>query len=114
MDFSDKWRFWSRIERSERGCWEWTGSCSVSGHGQMHCNTAGGRTIGVHRFAFILLVGPIPRGLHVLHSCDNAKCCNPTHLRVGTRRENMRDMLDRGRHCNAQTGPLSRRMSDPT
>jgi hypothetical protein len=33
----------------------------------------------------------------VLHRCDNRLCCNPAHLFVGTQRENIRDMMAKGR-----------------
>ena len=31
------------------------------------------------------------------HSCDNPRCCNPNHLSVGTQRDNILDMVKRGR-----------------
>lgn len=39
----------------------------------------------------------ITEGLHILHSCDNPMCINPKHLREGTDRDNMDDMLERNR-----------------
>ena len=51
----------------------------------------------VNRVAYELWKGPIPDGLHVLHSCDNSLCVNPDHLRVGTNDENVRDRHERGR-----------------
>lgn len=33
----------------------------------------------------------------VLHSCDNTRCINPDHLRLGTHKENMRDRASRNR-----------------
>jgi len=33
----------------------------------------------------------------VLHSCDNPKCINPEHLRLGTARDNVHDCIAKGR-----------------
>lgn len=41
--------------------------------------------------------GPIPNNEIVRHTCDNRKCINPDHLILGTHKENMRDMAERGR-----------------
>lgn len=51
-----------------------------------------------HRIAYLLTYGSIPKGKHILHSCDNRKCCNPAHLSVGSQKDNMQDMLKKGRH----------------
>jgi hypothetical protein len=39
--------------------------------------------------------GEIPDGLWVLHSCDNGACCNPLHLYLGDRAQNIRDRWER-------------------
>lgn len=39
-------------------------------------------------------------GFFVLHSCDNPRCINPEHLRLGTHKENMRDKVLRKRTHN--------------
>ena len=47
--------------------------------------------------AWMLVNGPIPDGLLILHHCDNPPCCNPIHLFLGTQSDNMRDAASKGR-----------------
>lgn len=57
-----------------------------------------GKRIGAHRAAWMEANdAEIPKGLHVMHSCDNRRCINPDHLSVGTRHDNMRDCAAKGR-----------------
>lgn len=89
-------RFWAKVEKGD-GCWLWTGATSRRGYGSVTIN---GRSVATHRASYEAYHGPIPDGLHVLHSCDTPACVNPEHLRVGTRLDNMRDRAERGRHAN--------------
>ena len=41
--------------------------------------------------------GQIPKGLVIMHHCDNTRCINIDHLQAGTQRENLRDMIAKGR-----------------
>ena len=41
-----------------------------------------------------------PDGIHALHSCDNPKCCNPSHLSLGTHTDNMIDKSKKKRVAN--------------
>lgn len=88
-------RFWRLVNKAGPDeCWLWTGAQVAGGYGVFWFN-GGGRTS--NRVAWILTNGQIPNGLHVLHRCDVPACCNPAHLFVGTRSENMRDMQRKGR-----------------
>ena len=89
-------RFLAKVEQRSVGeCWPWTKSTRTSGHGQFSIGT--GDLVQAHRFAYTLAHGPIPDGLVVRHTCDNRPCCNPAHLIVGTQRQNIGDMHERGR-----------------
>lgn len=81
----------SNVEVTESGCWEWKGSTKSNGYGQVR-NPATGKPVYCHR----VVVGA-PEGSVVLHSCDNRRCCNPSHLIVGTQKDNLQDMSRKGR-----------------
>lgn len=83
-------------EASEAGdeCYEWDMARLPKGHGVIGLD---GANYLAHRWAYEELVGPIPEGMYVIHSCDNPPCINPNHLRVGSAQDNTDDMVDRGR-----------------
>lgn len=88
-------RFWGWIRKgAPNECWPWLGGVRRDGYPQCAVNH---KNVSAHRRAYELAVGPIPAGLHMMHSCDNRICCNPAHLRPGTRLENMRDCIAKGR-----------------
>ena len=80
---------------SEKGCLEWTKSLNNKGYGTVYYN---GKQGLVHRVTDQAANGPIPKGLFVLHRCDNPKCINPEHLFVGTAKDNVHDMIAKGRN----------------
>lgn len=87
-----------RFERTvwrgaEDECWDWPGSIFKVGYGQL---TKLGKHYYAHRVSYEVHKGPIPPGMHILHSCDNKKCVNPAHLHLGTHADNMREAAERG------------------
>lgn len=81
--------FWKKVKKGPKHqCWPWLGYCKSSGHGLTSYKSL---TIHASRKAWILTNGEIRDGLCVNHRCDNAACCNPHHMYLGTREENMGD-----------------------
>ena len=96
--------FWNKVNKNgsipahcpELGnCWEWTACLTDNGYGLIGITK--GKNLRTHRFSWELTYGTIPIGLFVLHKCDNRKCVNPTHLFLGTKRDNTIDMISKGR-----------------
>lgn len=82
-------------------CLEYKGEPNSSGYGTFRLprgwNMRPDKT-SIHRAAWILFRGDAPTGIDVCHKCDNSKCFNPKHLFLGTRSENMKDCVRKGRH----------------
>lgn len=101
MNITDKTisNFWKKVEISKDNfyndtpCWEWTGGTKM-GAGAFRID---GKTYYAYRISWILKNKKIPRGLCVLHKCDNRLCVNPDHLFLGTQKDNLLDMIRKGR-----------------
>ena len=87
---------WSNLERQDNGCWNFNGHMRGNGYRGMVYK---GKQQYVHRVVWQLFNSrPIPKGMCVLHKCDNRICCNPKHLYIGNHKDNFRDMVERNRY----------------
>lgn len=87
-------RFWPKVEKTD-GCWWWVAAyTNPRGYGVIVDH---GRNRQAHRVSYELTYGPIPEGLYVCHTCDNRLCVRPTHLFVGSHRDNQLDKIAKGR-----------------
>ena len=103
-------RFMNKVEKGsgEDDCWIWKGACTrprvaastVLPYGQFRFE---GKTQGAHRVSHKIFKGEIPRGMHVMHQCDNPSCVNPRHLELGWPDENQAEKIARGRHWKKGT-----------
>lgn len=75
----------SRVKPQTNGCWLFDGK--PNRYGQTSVN---GVHVTVHRFVYEVLVGPIPDGHHLHHTCQTPGCCNPAHLMPLTPGEHQR------------------------
>ena len=79
-------------------CIEFKGYKSTAGYGRKRSD---GKMRLAHRLAYCkaknIDIKEID-GLVVMHTCDNPPCVNPEHLVLGTQKENMYDMIKKGRH----------------
>lgn len=85
-------KFWPFVLKTD-GCWLWTAPL-VGGYGRAFLK---GKAIKAHRLSYLIHNGEIPKGLLILHNCDNTACVRPDHLYAGTVQNNTDDRESRGR-----------------
>lgn len=87
-------RFWSKVKIcGEDECWPFTANDGFNGRGIFWI---GEKSYSAAKASWIITNGD-PGELWVLHSCDNPPCCNQKHLFLGTRQDNVDDMMNKGR-----------------
>lgn len=105
-----KKNFWRKVDKNgpipkhcpELGsCWNWLGAKNWTGYACM--TVKGWHEQRANRVSWRLHRGDIPDGIKVLHKCDNRQCTNPDHLFLGTQRDNIVDMFQKGRKDNTGT-----------
>jgi hypothetical protein len=84
------------------GCWPWLGGCNDYGYGVFEIPNFG--QVYAHKLVYAFQTGSLNSLVIVRHSCDNPPCCNPWHLIGGTKRDNAKDCIARGRFGPRRTG----------
>lgn len=93
-------RFYSRVD-TNGDCWLFKGGKDQEGYGSFKGEVDGVLFWRAHRFSYAYFNGPILDGLSVCHTCDTPACVKPDHLFLGTTKENLADMVAKGRSKSA-------------
>ena len=96
-------RLADKTRADSNGCHVWHGSRDRGGYGRIAFR---GTVWWAHRLAWLLEHGEIPNGFCVCHICDTPSCVNPDHLFLGTQKDNMIDMANKGRAFMGAVPPI--------
>ena len=101
-------RFWSKVDkRGPDECWPWLAGGDGQGYGHFKPRSWVG--VRAHRFAYELVIGPVPEDKVIDHTCHDdycptpgeacphRRCCNPAHLQLVTNAENVARAVKRHR-----------------
>jgi HNH endonuclease len=97
-------RFWSKVDRGG-DCWLWTACRTVDGYGTFRF---GGKIHKAHRLSWFFANGEIPSGSLVCHHCDIPACVRPSHLFLGTDKDNAIDRDAKGRGARRDRHPRAK------
>lgn len=104
-------QFWQLVDKSpgqgpEGTCWLWAGTKRTDGYGDLKVQVSRYRqkALSAHRLSVEISENRELSSLeHVCHKCDTPPCVNPKHLFIGTIRDNIKDMCEKGRHWSKLT-----------
>lgn len=109
LNTQDKSRLAARLLKGSMpepnsGCWLWYGASNRTGYGLISIGGTHGYLYLASRASYYAFVGDIGDEACVLHKCDNPACMNPDHLFLGTKKDNARDMINKGRAAHPNCG----------
>lgn len=90
-------RFCSYVHRrQDHQCWNWTGATRGNMNYGLLMEWRDNKRVAriAHRLAWEFCFGPIPKGMLVRHMCHNPACCNPSHLLLGSHKDNFQDKIN--------------------
>lgn len=102
------------LKESNNGCIECISHCKDNcGYVRVYIN---GKQERLFRYIYEQKYGEIPKGMLIRHKCDNPSCVNIEHLEIGTPKDNVMDMITRGRdayhkpniNCRGEKSPFSK------
>jgi hypothetical protein len=87
---------WKHVDSSNGpdACWNWQKGRTSKGYGRF-CLCS--KMQKVHRLVWFIVHKVDPDSMDVLHACDNPSCCNPKHLFLGTKADNVKDRKSKSR-----------------
>ena len=96
LKYRDYKRFWSKVNVSltENGCWEWQRGTNIGGYGIFDLTS---KSFVAHRVSYFMFNKVDPEQLCCCHICDNRLCVRPSHIFLGTDKDNVHDMHLKGR-----------------
>lgn len=97
-------RFFKHVLKTDT-CWLWIGTKDRNGYGMA---AMGKRLVYAHRISYAMKYGEFDRKMCVLHACDVPACIRPEHLSLGTHKDNMRDMAQKGRAAYGERNGASK------
>ena len=93
-------RLWSKVSRGGHDeCWLWTAGKDRDGYGKFRVGSA---TRRAHAVVLEDVGGGLAQGRDCLHSCDNPPCCNPGHLRWGSKQDNRAECVAKRRQARGE------------
>ncbi|USL89391.1 HNH homing endonuclease [Bacillus phage vB_BceH_LY2] len=81
----------------DSGCWDCISHPKDNFGYRFICRKGLRRSEYMHRYIYMLFNGEIPDKNVIRHKCDNPACINPSHLEIGTQKDNMKDAEKRNR-----------------
>lgn len=78
-------RFWNKVSKTDT-CWIWTACTNNEGYGVFSLDA---KSQKAHRLAYTWLVGEIPQGAVLDHTCRVRNCVNPEHLEAVSDKTNI-------------------------